>query len=141
MNQIQPYLLRVGHMGDAQDFKGLFDEGVRAVVQLAWEDAPLMLPRELIICRFPLTDGPSNRPELIRLAIETVVHLLHEQVSTLVCCDSGSSRAPAIAAAALARYTRRSLRECLQDVTRHRHADVHPALYEHIEGILSTCRP
>ena len=25
MNQILPYLLRVGHMGDGQDFKVLFD--------------------------------------------------------------------------------------------------------------------
>jgi protein-tyrosine phosphatase len=141
MNQIQPYLLHVGHMGDAQDFKGLFDEGIRAVVQLAWEDAPLMLPRELIICRFPLTDGPGNRPELIRLAIATVVHLLREQVNTLVCCDSGVSRAPAIAAAALARFTLKPLSECLQEVTRHRHADVHPALYEHIDGIMKTCAP
>ena len=141
MNQIQPYLLRVGHLGDGQNFKALFDEGVRAVVQLAWEDEPLMLPRELVFCRFPLADGPGNRSELIRLAIETVVHMLHEQVSVLVCCDSGSSRAPAIAAAALARFTGKSLSDCLQTVTRHRHADVHPALYEHIEGILATCRP
>jgi protein-tyrosine phosphatase len=139
MNQIQPYLLRVGHMGDGQDFKRLFDEGVRAVVHLAWEDAPLMLPRELILCRFPLADGPGNQPELLRLAITTVARLLEERVSTLVCCGSGVSRAPAIAAAALARFTHKSLSECLQEVTRHRHADVHPALYEHIEGILSTC--
>jgi len=139
MNQIQPYLLRVGHMGDGQDFKALFDEGVRAVVHLAWEDAPLMLPRELILCRVPLADGPGNRPELMRLAIGTVVQLLREQVSTLVCCSSGVSRAPAVAAAALARFTGRSFSECLQEVTRHRHADVHPALYEHLEGILKTC--
>src|SRR5438270_14825 len=64
MNQIVPYLLRVGHAGDGQDFKALFDEGVRAVVQLAWEEPPLMLPRELILCRIPLADGPGNRPGL-----------------------------------------------------------------------------
>jgi len=138
MNQIQPYLLHVGHLGDGQHFKALFDENIRAVVQVAWENAPLQLPRELIFCRFPLIDGPGNRPEPIRLAIETVVHLLREQVSVLVCCDSGASRAPAIAAAALAQYTGKPLSGCLQEVTRHRHADVHPALYEHIEGILAT---
>ncbi len=139
MNQITPHLLRVGHMGDGQDFKALFDAGVRAVVQLAWEEPPLMLPRELILCRYPLVDGPGNKPETLRLAIGAVLHLLREQVNTLVCCGSGVSRAPAITAAALARFTGRSLSECLQEVTRQRHADVHPALYEHIEAILATC--
>jgi protein-tyrosine phosphatase len=138
MNQIHPYLLRVGHSGDGQDFKALFDEGVRAVVQLAWEEAPVLLPRELILCRIPLIDGPGNRPELLRLAIATVVQLLREQVSVLVCCGSGVSRAPVLAAAALARYSGKPLSECLQEVTRHRHADVHPALYEHLEAILAT---
>ncbi len=139
MNQITPYLLRIGHMGDGQDFKALFDAGVRAVVQLAWEEPPLLLPRELIVCRVPLVDGPGNKPEHLRLAIAAVVHLLREQVSTLVCCGSGVSRAPAVAAAALAQLTGRSLSECLQEVTRHRHADVHPALYEHIEAVLTSC--
>jgi protein-tyrosine phosphatase len=138
MNQIHPYLLRVGHGGDGQDFKTLFDEGVRAVVQLAWEDAPVLLPRELLLLRIPLSDGPGNRPELLRLAISTIAQLLREQVSVLVCCGSGVSRAPALAAAALSRYTGKPLNECLQDVTRHRHADVHPALYEHLEAILAT---
>jgi protein-tyrosine phosphatase len=138
MNQILPYLLRVGHGGDCDNVKLLFDEGVRAVVHLAYEDPPIALPRELIVCRLPLIDGPGNRPEILRLAIATVTQLLREQVSVLLCCGSGVSRAPAIAAAALARYTRKPLSECLQEVTRHRHADVHPALYEHIEGILTT---
>jgi hypothetical protein len=138
MNQIVPYLLRVGHAGDGQNFKALFDHGVRAVVQLAWEEPPLMLPRELILLRVPLADGPGNRPELLRLAITTIAGLLREQVSMLVCCGAGVSRAPAVAAAGLARFTGRSLRDCLQEVTRHRHADVQPALYENLEGILGT---
>jgi protein-tyrosine phosphatase len=138
MNQIQPYVLHVGHGGDGQDFKALFGAGVRAVVQLAWEDAPVLLPRELIVCRIPLSDGPGNRPELLRLAIATILQLLHEQVSVLVCCGSGVSRAPALSAAALARYTGKPLSACLQEVTRHRHADVQPGLYEDLEAILAS---
>ncbi len=138
MNQILPYLLRVGHLGDCQDIKALFDAGVQAVVQLAWEDAPVLLPRDLIVCRIPLIDGPGNRPETLRLAIATIAQFLREQVSILVGCSSGVSRAPALAAAGLARFTDKPLNECLQDVTRHRHADVHPALYEHLEAILTT---
>jgi hypothetical protein len=138
MNQIHPYLLHVGHGGDGQDFKALFDAGVRAVAQLAWEDAPVLLPRELILCRIPLSDGPGNRPELLRLAIATILQLLREQISVLVCCGSGVSRAPALSAAALARYTGKPLNECLQEVTRHRHADVQPGLYEDLETILAS---
>jgi protein-tyrosine phosphatase len=138
MNQILPYSLRVGHMGDGQDVKALFDAGVQAVVQLAWEEAPILLPREMIVCRIPLADGPGNRPELLRLAIDTIAQLLREHISVLVCCGSGVSRAPALAAAGLARHTGKPLRDCLQEVTRHRHADVQPALYEHLEGILAT---
>jgi protein-tyrosine phosphatase len=138
MNQIVPYLLRVGHNGDGEDFKVLFDKGVQAVVQLAWEEVPLLLPRELMLFRIPLVDGPGNRPESIRLAITTVAQLVREQISTLVCCGAGVSRAPALAAAGLAKFTGKPLSECLQLVTQHRHADVHPALYEHLEGILTT---
>jgi protein-tyrosine phosphatase len=138
MNQIVPYLLRVGHNADGEDFKALFDEGIQAVVQLAWEEVPLLLPRELMLFRIPLVDGPGNRPESIRLAITTVAYLVREQISTLVCCGAGVSRAPALAAAGLAKFTGKPLSECLQLVTQHRHADVHPALYEHLEGILTT---
>jgi protein-tyrosine phosphatase len=138
MNQILPYLLRVGHNVDGENFKVLFDEGIQAVVQLAWEEMPLLLPRELMLYRIPLIDGPGNRPESLRLAIATVALLLREQVSTLVCCGAGVSRAPALTAAGIARFTGNPLSECLQLVTQHRHADVQPALYEHLEGILTT---
>jgi protein-tyrosine phosphatase len=138
MNQIHPYLLRVGHAGDTQHVETLFAQGVRAVVQAAWEDPPVLLPRDLIYCRFPLVDGPGNRPDTVRLAVDTIVQLLREQVSVLVCCGSGMSRAPALAAAALSRFSGKPLNECLQEVTRHRHADVHPALYEHLEALLTT---
>src|ERR1700675_1339809 len=43
MNHDGPHLLRVGHIGDGENFKALFDEGVQAVVQLAWEETPLLL--------------------------------------------------------------------------------------------------
>jgi protein-tyrosine phosphatase len=138
MNQIHPYLLRVGNASDSDDVKALFDQRIRAVVQLAYEDPPIQLPRELIVCRFPLIDGPGNRAETLRLAITTLTELLREQMSVLVACSAGVSRAPAIAAAALARFTGKPLSACLREVAQYRHADIHPALYEHIEGVLST---
>src|SRR5690242_17107834 len=119
MNQIQPYALWVGHAGEGHEFRPMFDAGIKALVQLAAEELPSQPPRELIFCRFPLIDGSGNRLELLSLAISTVAHLIQRHVPTLVSCGGGMSRAPAVAAAALALAHREAPEECLQRVTRH----------------------
>src|SRR5258708_4351733 len=102
MNQILPYSLWVGHAGESGDFRHLFDVGIKAVVQLAEEEAPTATPRELIACRFPLVDGPGNETDVLVLALQTLATLLQRRVPTLICCGGGISRAPVLAAAALA---------------------------------------
>src|SRR5205823_3321640 len=57
MNRIAPYPLWIGHEREGHDFTGLFDQGIAALVDLAYEEAPRATPRELISCRFPLIDG------------------------------------------------------------------------------------
>src|SRR5205085_9800775 len=102
MNQIPPHLFWLGHDGEARDFRRLFDTGIKAVVQLAMEEPPLQPPRELIYCRFPLTDGAGDETELLRLAVRTVSQFIQAKVPTLVACGAGVSRTPAVAAAAMA---------------------------------------
>ena len=102
MRQILPHSLWLGHAGDAQDFKRMFDLGINALVQLAVEEAPLQPPRELIYCRFPLVDGPGNESSLLSLSITTLANLLEKRKSVLVCCGAGLSRSPAVAATAVA---------------------------------------
>lgn len=138
MNQITPYPLWVGHTGDGRAFQELFDKGIRAIVQLAAEEAPIQAPRAFILFRFPLDDGSGNDPDLLSLAITSVAGLISKNVPTLVCCGVGMSRSPAIVAAALSLVEKRSLEDCLKTVTEHHAADVLPGLWEDVKRTVGT---
>ncbi len=138
MRQIFPHPLWLGHAGDGRDFRLVLDTGVQAVVQLAAEEPPLELPRELIYCRFPLLDGPGNDPKHLFLATQTVANLLDKRVPVLVCCGAGMSRSPAIAAAALAMVYRKSPDDCLKQVAEHHAADVVPWLWSEVKTFLGS---
>src|SRR5437879_5630448 len=115
MNQIKPYPLWLGHAGDRRDFRPALDAGIQALVELSREEPPADPPRELIYCRFPLLDGAGNDENLLELAINTLAGLIRKRIPTLVCCDMGLSRSPAVAAAALALAAHRETPEdCLQ---------------------------
>jgi len=133
MRQIAPYDLWLGHAGDGRDFRQLLDLGIQAVVQLAVEEPPLALPRELIYCRFPLMDGPGNPPKLLALAVTTVANLLEKRVSTLVCCSGGMSRAPAVAAAALATVYQETPEDSLKQVAEQPPLDVNLGLWSELK--------
>ncbi len=136
MHQIKPHLLWVGHAGDGRDIHGLLASQLRAVVQLAVEEPAIETPRELIYCRFPLVDGPSNDPNIIRMAVMTVASLLQHRVPTLVCCGGGMSRSPAIAAAALSTASRKNIEDCLKLVTDSAPADILPGLWLEITDVV-----
>jgi protein-tyrosine phosphatase len=133
MTCVLPHLLWVGHAGDARDYRQVLAAGIRAVVQLAAEEPPLLPPRELICCRFPLVDGPGNSAGLLALALRTVVNLLETQVPTLLCCGAGMSRSPALAAAALARLRSQPLAEALAEVARLHPVDVAPGFWAEVQ--------
>lgn len=132
MHQIKPHLLWIGHAGDGRDIPAVIDTGIRAIVQLAMEEPPLLPPRDLIFCRFPLLDGTGNDPVLLRLAIHAVAILQRSRIATLVCCGGGMSRSPAIAAAALSAVEQMPLDECLKIVAEFYQADVLPGLWEEV---------
>jgi hypothetical protein len=136
MRQISPHLLWLGHAGDGRDARHLLDAGIEAVVQVAEEEPPLQLPRELVYCRFPLVDGPGNDTTLLHLAVMMVVNLLERHVPTLICCDAGMSRSPAIAAAALSLVHQEAPDECLKKVAEYHPADVAPAFWNEVKTSL-----
>ena len=92
MRQVGEYPLWVGTARDARDVKGLHDTGIRAVVDLAAEEPPAVLTRDLVYLRFPLVDGAGNEPKLVRATLAAVTALLRERVPTLVACGMGMSR-------------------------------------------------
>jgi len=69
--------------------------------------------------------------------VRTVAALIASATPTLVCCDCGMSRSPAVAAAALAEAYGGSPTEWLERVTLHYHSDVSPALWGEIVDLLS----
>jgi hypothetical protein len=135
MQQITPFSLWIGTVGDLRDIHRLHDLGIRAVVQLAYEETSVVLPRDFITCRFPLLDGADNDADLLRLAIVSLTQLLEQKFATLVCCQAGLSRSPAIASAALARFTGEPFVECAGKVAAIRHCSIHPALLAQLQTL------
>jgi protein-tyrosine phosphatase len=135
MNQISPHPLWIGTVGDLKDPRRLYDLGIRAVVQLAYEDSSVTLPHDFTSCRFPLVDGGDNDADVLQLAIDTVTRLVERKFATLVCCGAGLSRSPAIVAAALTRITKKPFADCVSHVAMQRPCDIHPALFAQIQDL------
>jgi hypothetical protein len=140
MHQILPLPLWLGHEGEGRDLRRLFDSGIRALVELAVEDPSSQPPREVIHCRFPLVDGSGNSADLLFLAISTVATLLRMHIPTLVSCGAGVSRAPAIAAAAMAMAHEESPEGCLQRIVQQHPSDVSPGFWKEVTAVLPTLR-
>jgi hypothetical protein len=136
MNQVKPYALWLGHAGNVRDYRQLFDLGIQAVVHLAAEESPGQLPRGLTYCHIPLVDGAGSVPALLGLAVTTVAALLHRRLPTLVACGAGTSRSPAIAAAALARAYGGCSRQWLHRLAEHHQLDVSPGLWADVADLL-----
>lgn len=135
MNRISPYPLWIGHGGEARDLTSIYDAGIEAVVELAAEEPPFENPRDLVTCRVPLIDGPGNRPERLALAVHTVAELIASGTPTLVCCGCGTSRSPAVVAAALAEVRGGAPAEWLERITERHHSDVSPGLWGEVAGL------
>ena len=135
MQQIISRQFWTGNLSDIRDLGNIFDAGIEAVVDLAFEERTPSLTRELIYCRFPLLDGAGNKRETICAAIETTATLIGRKIPTLIFCGAGMSRSPAIAAAAWALVTKRPLDECIQQIAKIRSLDLSPALWNDVETV------
>jgi hypothetical protein len=138
MDQILPYPLWVGHAGDGRDYRRILDAGIKALLQVAIEEAALQPPRELVYCRFPVLDGIDNPPEVLSLAITITIALIRAHVPTLICCGAGMSQAPLLAAAGMAVANGKPPEECLKQVAQHHRCDVSPGLWSEVRATLSS---
>jgi protein-tyrosine phosphatase len=127
----------LGHIGDARDLPGLLSADISAVVDLALDEPPVSLTRELVYCRFPLIDGGGNPRWLLRAAVETVAGLLRARVPSLVYCGAGMSRTPSVAGAAIALVRGCSASEGLAVVLPSGAGDVSPALWLEIQAAIA----
>ena len=123
---------------DARDLKSIYNQQIRAVVDLAINEPPAQLGREIIYCRFPLYDGDGNNDGLIAIAVRTVAAMIQNNTRTIVACSAGMSRAPTIAAASVALLTGRDPDECLLDLISNAPNDVSPILWAQIKRVYNT---
>ena len=137
MREILLNQLWIGNAGDGRDAGRLLRAGVAAVINLAAEEPSPNLPRSMIYCHFPLTDGAPDDPTILRIAIQTVVSTLRNQIPTLVYCGAGMSRSPAVVAAALSMVQGGSPEDELKEVVAGHPHDVSPHLWE---AVCSVCR-
>jgi len=134
MRRVTDYPLWLGHIGDAHNLPMLISAGISAVVDLAGDESPVVLSRELIYLRFPLIDGGGNPHWLLRVSVDTVAGLLRAGVPTLIYCGACMSRSPSVAGAAIASVRGCSLAEGLALAVCSGSADVSPALWSDIEA-------
>lgn len=132
MREVRPDSLWIGNAIDARDMPRLLAAGVEAVVDLAMEEPPCTLPREMVYGRFPLVDGEGNPPAVIEAAINMTTTFVRAGTPLLIACGGGMSRAPAIAAAALAIAEGVNPDEMLRRIAALGPHDVSPVLWAEI---------
>ena len=129
MREILPGGLWIGNAGDGRDPERLLRDGILAVINLAAEEPSPVLPRSMVYCHFPITDGAQDSQGVLGVAIQTLVALLKKQVPTLVYCGAGMSRSPAVVAAALSIVQGGSPEEKLREIVAGQPHDVSPQLW------------
>ena len=127
--------LFLGNARDARTLRPLEELQIQAIVDLAANEEPARLPRELIYCRIPIVDGEENADGRIAAAIQCVVALARHELRTLVACSAGLSRSPAILAAAIALLTGDSPDQCLAQIVAGAPHDVSPALWASVKSV------
>lgn len=130
MHEIHPNLLWLGHALDIREPRALFDTQIAAIIDVALEEAPARLPRELIYCRFPLNDGGGNNPAVLRQAIQTSTDLLNSETRTIIACSAGMSRSPTIAACALANCLSQDPHDTVSRIGEIRTLELNPVLWK-----------
>ena len=136
MHEVIPGQLWIGNASDARQSANLLQAGIQAVVDLAYEEPPPALPRELILIRVPLTDGEGNSRESLELAIGSVERLLRSEMPTLVACSAGLSRSPLVSSAAISRAEQITLQAALQRIRQVKRLDVSPRLLKDVEELV-----
>ena len=137
MIEVHPPLLWIGHAFDRQGHRALFDAGIDAVVDVAWEERPATLPREMLYCRVPLLDGGGNDSTRLQLAVSLVVQLLRAETKLLVACSAGMSRSPTIAAFALSVWLGETPEASLQRIAHHKAFDIKAELWRDLTAAIS----
>jgi protein-tyrosine phosphatase len=140
MRRVEDTSLWIGHVGDVRDMRAVHRAGIAAMVDLAVNEPPAAVNREMVYCRFPLVDGGGNSLDMLRCAVQTAAGLLRAGFPTLVFCSGGMSRSVSVGAAALAVSSGRLAEDCLRSVAAGGPADVSMSLWDALVKIVEESR-
>jgi hypothetical protein len=140
MREILSEALWLGNAADLSDPASVLQAGILAVVDLAVEQLMPTFPRTMIYCRFLIIDGQQESLGALQAAIETAVIMLKAQIPTLICCNAGMSRSPAVAAAALSLAIGGSPDDRLREIVSGHPHDVSPGLWDEARRLCSRMR-
>jgi len=129
MHEIHPNLLWIGHALDVSEPRPLFDAGITAIVDVAYEEPPAQIPRQLTYCRFPINDGGGNAPNILLQALLTTTDLLRSGTRTIIACSAGMSRSPTIAAFALAHHLSKNPDDVIAEIAGIKSLELKSALW------------
>lgn len=132
MHEIVAGRLWISSSHEARNLRVVLDLGIEAIVDLAMQELPLTVTRELIYLRIPILDGDGNDIRRLTCAVESVAKLVRGNIPTLVCCSAGLSRSPAIVAAALFIVQNRPPADILQELVAQMPHDVSPVLWQDV---------
>ncbi len=104
MHEVHSQLLWIGNAFDVREPRAIFDAGIAAVIDVAYEELPAQVPRQLTYCRFPLNDGGGNDPIVLFQTLLTATNFIDAEIRTLIACSAGLSRSPIVAAFAIAHH-------------------------------------
>ncbi|WP_052031467.1 protein-tyrosine phosphatase family protein [Novipirellula maiorica] len=105
---------------------------------MAANEPPAELGRDIVYCRFPISDDDTNDDMIVSASIECLRLLLERDCRTLVACSAGMSRSPVIAAAALSILLGDRLSDTLLRITANAPRDVSPAFFSAVQRVHAT---
>ena len=141
MREIEPGRLWIASAVAARDLGQVFDLGIEAIVDLAMQELPLPVTRELIYLRIPIVDGGGNDSRRLATAIDAVAQLIRRDIPSLVVCSAGMSRSPAVVAAALSVVQNRPPDEVLAQIAAGMPHDLSPPLWRDVCAAADSLRP
>ena len=126
--------LWLGNAMEIRDPKLLFDRDIKAVIDLAYEEKPMVPARQFLYFRFPIVDSDGNDRCTLTLAIQALLNLLRDDVATAIGCSAGMSRSPTISAFTLSIYSGTGVKEIIEQIAHERTLEINPALWNEVQS-------
>lgn len=140
MREIIPRQFWIGNATEARQILPVTSLQVEAVLDLAANELPVQFPRELVYCRFPISDGAENNQTVLLAALTVTSHFVRNLTPTFIYCSAGMSRSVAIAAGAIALAEGAVADNVLSRITSTGAHDVSPALWSEVRRLVGTLK-